>query len=271
MFSFFQPRCPVDPVAKTWIEGRLAWLNEQFGSGDFLGRPPLTPTRADFPVLFRRDGVVLQDLFEHVCVLMHVDPGRVELEVMEEREELGFVNQHGHAVGGAAGYYIAEDGRERIQVSPAEFLAPTQLIGTMAHELSHLRLLGEGRLDGDTLDNELVTDLCAVHHGFGIFLANGPRAWVSQLSKWPGTDVLKPEYMPAPYFGWALAHQAWLRGERKPEWFTHVRGDSFACAREGLRFLGKSLDSAFATQDWSAWEALHPRLVPPQGERWGAE
>jgi hypothetical protein len=267
MFSFFQARCPVDPVAKTWIEGRLAWLNEQFGDADFLGRPPIAPTRANFPELFRPGGIALRELFERVCTLMHVDSARVELEVMAEWDDLGFVNQDGHAVGGAAGYYIAEDGRERIQVSPTEFLAPTQLIATMAHELSHLRLLGDGRLDGDTVDNELVTDLCAFHHGFGIFLANGPRAWVSQLSQWPGTHVLKPEYMPAPYFGWALAHQAWLRGERKPEWFAHVSGDSLACAREGLRYLGKTSDSAFATQDWSAWEALHPRLVPPRQKR----
>ena len=268
MFSFFRAHCPVDPVAKTWIEGRLAWLDEHFGNEDFVFRPPIAPTRESFPELFRPGGVVLQELFERVCALMHVDPERVELEVMEEPKDLGLVNQHGHAVGGAAGYYIAEDGRERIQVSPAQFLAPTQLIGTMAHELAHLRLLGDGRLDGAVLDNELLTDLCALHHGFGIFLANGPTAWVSQLPRWPGTNVLKPEYMPAPYYGWALAHQAWLRGEHKPEWFAHVRGDSLTCAREGLKYLGKSLDSAFATQDWSAWETLHARLVPPDEESW---
>ena len=39
MFDWFAPRCPVDPMAKVWVEGRLAWLSEQFGDALFVERP----------------------------------------------------------------------------------------------------------------------------------------------------------------------------------------------------------------------------------------
>lgn len=259
MFGWLSARCPVDLQAKVWIEGRLAWLTEQFGDDLFLRRAPVLPTREHFPEVFARDGT-LDALLRRVAAWMDVEPERVELEIMDEKKELGLVDQNGHAIGGAAGYYVAGDGRERIQICRSQLSAPLDLVGTLAHELSHLKLLGDGRLDGDALDNELTTDLCVVHHGLGIFLANSPRAWVSQLTTWPGTGLRKPEYMSAPMYGWALAHQAWLRGESRPPWFALLRGDSRACAKEGLRYLEKTKDSAFATAQWTSWQRLHARL-----------
>ncbi len=266
MFAWFAPRCPVDFQAKTWVEGRLRWLGEQFGDTRFLEREPVLPTQAHFPELFDARGCTLQALFERVCGWMDVDPARVELEVLSEKVELGLVNQDGHAVGGAAGYYRSDEGRERLQVCASQISQPLHLIGTLAHELSHLKLLGDDRLSGRELDNELVTDLCVVHHGLGIFLANGPRAWLADFTRWPGTGLKKPEYMTAAMYGWALAHQAWLRDETRPRWFTLLRGDSRTCARDGLRYLSRSRDSAFATRQWTAWEHLQARLEPR--ERW---
>jgi len=262
MLGWFRPRCPADPISKLWIEGRLRWLSEHFGEQFFLERPPVLPDRVHFPEIFEPRGLTLQALFERVCGYMDVDPGRVELEVMNEPKELGLINSAGHAIGGAAGYYRSDGVQERIQLSPAEFQAPIALIGTMAHELSHLKLLGDGRLGGEEPDNELTTDLCVVHHGLGIFLANSPRAWVSQCTRWPGTKVIKPEYMSAPLFGWALAQQAFLRGERSPGWFAHLTGDARATAKQGLAYVWKTKDTAFHSQDWSGWELLHGMLGP---------
>ncbi len=55
------------------------------------------------------------------------------------------------------------------------YLESSMLVGTMAHELAHLKLMGERRVTGDEYDNELLTDLTAVFHGFGIFLGNLPK------------------------------------------------------------------------------------------------
>ena len=66
---------------------------------------------------------------------------------------------------------------------------PADLVGVMAHELAHQRLLGEGRAHQHDFDNELLTDLTALYFGFGVFLANNPRKSTGELSNWPDTKL----------------------------------------------------------------------------------
>jgi hypothetical protein len=120
---------------------------------------------------------------------------------------------------------------------------PMELVGTIAHELAHVRLLGESRIPRDIYDNELLTDLTVMHFGLGIFLANVPRNWDSQYTKWPKTQLLKPEYMTPPMFGWALAHLAAFREEDQPAWARHLNRAARANLKQGLRYLQATGDT----------------------------
>jgi len=120
---------------------------------------------------------------------------------------------------------------------------PMSLVGTLAHELAHQRLLGEGRITSDVFDNELLTDLTVVFKGLGIFLANVPRHWDGNYTNWPGTDLRKPEYMTAPMFGYVLALLAWCRGDESPDWQKHLKFGVRGEFRQGLRFLRKTGDA----------------------------
>jgi hypothetical protein len=122
---------------------------------------------------------------------------------------------------------------------------PSDLVGTMAHELAHQKLLGESRYRTDTFDNELLTDLTAVFHGFGVFLANNPRKSTGKLSHWPGTKLYKPEYISEPMLGYALAHMAWHRDESTPAWAKHLKWALRAVLKQGLRYLHATADSTF--------------------------
>jgi hypothetical protein len=115
----------------------------------------------------------------------------------------------------------------------------------MAHELAHVRLLGESRVMAEEFDNELLTDLTVVHFGLGIVLANTPRTWDSQYTKWPDTDLLKPEYMTPPMFGWALAHLAWHRGEERPGWARYLNSGARINLNQSLRYLRATGDSVY--------------------------
>ena len=117
------------------------------------------------------------------------------------------------------------------------------LVGTLAHELAHQRLLGEDRIMSEVFDNELLTDLTVVFKGLGIFLANVPRSWDGDHSTWPGTALRKPEYMTGPMFGYALALLAWVRGEDRPDWQKHLRFGVRGEFRQALRFLQKTGDA----------------------------
>ena len=100
-----------------------------------------------------------------------------------------------------------------ISLNSDEMANSKGLVGTLAHELAHQRLLGEGRLDPFVCDNELLTDPLVVFKGLGIFLANLPRTWDGQFGYWPDSELRKPEYMTSPMFGYVFGLMAWLRGE----------------------------------------------------------
>src|SRR5262249_56891631 len=130
-----------------------------------------------------------------------------------DAENIWLESDAGKSLPHAAGTY--EEGKRKfiIRFEKPGRDEPMGLVGTMAHELAHVRLLGESRIMSEEYDNELLTDLTVVFFGLGIFLANTPRNWDSQNKKWPGTDLIKPEYMTPPMFAYALAHLAWFRGE----------------------------------------------------------
>lgn len=246
MFGWFQPTCPVDAAAKRWIEERLNWLAREFPTNVFTEKPLILPTAEFFPDAFDGSHQSLRTMLDRVCGYMDVEPSRVELRTHQANRNLWLVNDAGKPLPGApAGTYEQYAHRFIIRLDEAEIDDLIGLVGTFAHELAHAKLLGERRLRGDEFDNELLTDLTVVFHGLGIFLANSPRHWDSQFSKWPGTELKKPEYMTSPMFGYSIAHIAWSRGERSPEWARYLHPSARTNFKQGLGFLWKTRDTTF--------------------------
>lgn len=249
MFGWFRPQCPVDPVAKQWLEERLEWLACQFGIDVFVRRAVILPNDDFFPDRYDGSEESVRTLLDRVCAYMDVDPNEVDLELFDDPHSLWLVNERGQYLPHAAGLYDAETNRTIIHLESSQIIHPMALVGTMAHEIAHHRLLGDARIDADAFDGELLTDLTAVYHGFGIFLANFPAAWESGFTTWPETDVRKSEYMTLPMLGHTLAHTAWLREDRSPKWSRHLRLDARACFHQGLRYLWETGDSRFKLHD----------------------
>jgi hypothetical protein len=242
MWNPFRASCPVDAPAKAWIEERMEWLTREFGEELGYEFPIVEPTPEFFPDPYDGSRKSVRRLFERVCEYMRVVPETIQLKVLKESRNLWLVNEKGHWLpSGPAGLYEGAT----IRVAEDEFDRPMDLVGTMAHELAHLRLLGEGRAMSESYDNELLTDLTAAFHGMGIFLANTPRHYESLDKHWPGTNLSKPEYMTPPMFGYALAHIAWFREERKPSWARYLSLGARANLKQGLRFLWQTGDSSF--------------------------
>src|SRR4051812_18403355 len=174
---------------------------------------------------------------------MDVVPTLVDLEFVAGAGKLWLVNEKGSYLPTAAGTYEEGESKFVVRIDKTGLDDPMSLVGTMAHELAHVRLLGECRIMREEFDNELLTDLTVVHFGLGIFLANTPRHWDSQYSTWPETDLKKPEYMTPPMFGWALAHLAWFRGEEQPSWSKHLNASARTNLKQGLRYLLATKDS----------------------------
>jgi hypothetical protein len=247
MFGWFKPTCPCDPAAKRWVEERLQWLSRQFGLHVLLEKPVVLPTPEFFPDAWDESPKAVSLLFRWVCQYMQVDPDRVEIQVYADRTP-GWKTVLDPMAGFAAGTWQGAEGpwqKGVIRIERSTLDRPSDLIGTMAHELAHQRLLGERRADPGAFDNELLTDLTAVFHGFGIFLANNPRKSTGELGRWPGTKLYRPEYLSEPMLAYALAHIAWFRNEDRPAWARHLRWTPHSVFKEGLRYLQKTQDSTF--------------------------
>jgi hypothetical protein len=246
MFGWLFPAsCPCDPAAKDWVEGRLEWLAKEFDDHAFNGRPVVLPTHDFFPDRYDGSKPSVRALLDRVCGYMDVAPGLVALKFVSDAGKIWLVNDAGQYMPHAAGTYEEGERKFVIRLDKSGLDDPMGLVGTMAHELAHVRLLGEGRVMSDAYDNELLTDLTVVFFGLGIFLANTPRNWDSQLKKWPDSDLNKPEYMTPPMFGYALAHLAWFRGEENPAWAKHLRWNARSEFKQATRFLFKTADSWF--------------------------
>ncbi|HEV8061855.1 MAG TPA: hypothetical protein VGP68_18395 [Gemmataceae bacterium] len=222
-------------------------LAAHFGLHILLERPIILPTEEFFPDPYDGSPAAVRLMFHQVCRYMQVDPDSVELELFTDRTP-GSMAAIDPMLGFTAGTWQSgaepwQKGVIRIERSALD--RPADLVGTMAHELSHQRLLGEGRFDSSSYDNELLTDLTAVYHGFGVFLANNPRKSTGALSYWPGTKLRRPEYLSEPMLGYAMAHVAWFRDEERPGWAKALRWAPRAVFKEGLRFLQKTGDSTF--------------------------
>jgi hypothetical protein len=247
MFGWFSPTCPCDPAAKKWVEDRLAWLSRQFGLHVLLERPVILPTAEFFPDPWDGSLKAVRGMFHRVCRYMDVDPNVVELKLYTDTTPNSVVAID-PTRGFAAGTWQAGDGPWQpglVRIERSTLDRPSDVVGTMAHELAHQRLLGERRADPDAHDNDLLTDLTAVFFGFGVFLANNPRKSTGELSYWPGTRLHKPEYLSEPMLGYALAHLAWFRDEQRPAWAKHLRWAPRAVFKQGLRFLDRTGDSSF--------------------------
>lgn len=244
MFDWlFRPSCPCDKAAKAWVEDRLEWLAEEFTESAFSGRPVVLPTPEFFPDAYDGSKKAVRRLLDRVCAYMDVVPDLVSLRFVADAGKLWLVNDAGQYLPHAAGTYEEGEDKFIVRIDKSGLHEPMSLVGTIAHELAHVRLLGESRIGHDAFDNELLTDLTVVHFGLGIFLANTPRNWDSQYTKWPESNLVKPEYMTPPMFGWALAHLAIFCGEDRPAWARYLNSGTRANLKQGIRYLRASGDT----------------------------
>lgn len=230
--------CPLDPVTRAWVDKRWRWLTDEFGDAVLLDSPHVLPTPEFFPDQYEACDDGAERMGRRVCEYMQLPADLVDFEFYSDRAIPGLVNSAGRAIGGVAGTF--EDGaRFRVRIERSQLSEPVTLAGTLAHELSHARLLGDNRIDPDCFDHELTTDLNVVFHGMGIFLANVPRHWDADTRHWPGTHQPAPTYMTGAMLGYALALRCCQRMESLPPWRKHINPGIRAEFKQAYRFLAQ--------------------------------
>lgn len=233
--SWFAPRLPVSSTEAEWLAENCDWLRSQFT--DRLRLPVLEPTPQWFPMadIFSPTGA--RDAFAVVAGRMGVDPTAVDLVVVDEdaeaEEQFRYVDRE---FSGEAGHYQqTPEGRPVVTVYTDRAAGPVALVATMAHELAHVRLLGEERIDPDRADGEPLTDLLTVYLGLGIFTANAAHDFSVHERSW---SVRRLGYLTEQMFGYGLARFARDRGEPAPPWVRFLDVNPREYMRQTGRVLG---------------------------------
>jgi hypothetical protein len=148
--------------------------------------------------------------------------------------------------GSEAGVFTTgKGGRPVVTIDKSSTDQPARLLAVIAHELGHVRLLGEGRIQADRNDQEPLTDLLTVYRGRGIFTANA----AFDFSRLPGYGTYRRVggwraqrlgYMTEQMCGYGLACYAALRGEPSPSWAKYLDTNPRVYLKHGMRYLRHS-------------------------------
>lgn len=261
MFGWAEPRCPVDPEQRAWIDARWAWLREQFGAERPRRVKVVLPTREDFPDPWDGTPEAGLALLARVQGYMGLAEQPLRTGWFEHDQDpwrgsalTGALEQHG-----AAGLFFEAD-LPVVMLEAGLLSDTTALVATIAHELAHVHLIAHGRLSSEEPDHEPLTDLLTVFLGLGVFTANATiqeRNWQVGNAGW--WQVGRQGYLDHEDWGYALALLARERGEgAQAPWARHLRPDVHAPFIEALRFLerdarhGAAPESARAPSSGSA-------------------
>ena len=239
------PRCHVTPEDKVWVERRMLWLKEQFGS-DPVRRAVLEPTSEFLPNTWDASHEAATDLFRRLCTFMLLDPAGIDLVFYS-----GFDQKDSHQAGeestsGPVGLYLAPRNHKKPAVALAEegLARPADLAATICHELGHVHLLGSNLLKRDEPDAEPLTDLLTIYFGAGILTANSAFEFTQlESGTKTGWQASAHGYLPEPVYGYALACFTWLRGERNPQWQKHLRQNIRYYFDDSLHFLNTTSET----------------------------
>lgn len=247
IFDFFSSKCPINVREKTWVELRMQWLVDRLGIERLRQVEVITPTPQHFPEPYAGSEEDIERLFTQVCGFMGVRRETVELKLFANDRQ-----DHAAQVVEAnrprfAGLYETPSEEAPLQIvwiDVTQTASPMNLIATIAHELAHCVLLGEGMLTSNEIDHEFVTDMLPIFQGMGLFLANSVVNSHGYSSGGYGYwSISKQGYLPPRMLGYGLALFAWLRNEPKPHWARHLRRDARGTMNSGLRYLLKTDDS----------------------------
>ena len=273
--------CPVGVPQQAWIEASLTWFTREFGR-DPAARNIVLPG-PDLPsAAYTGTSEQVGALVSRVCGLMGVDPAQITVELFGRADEDAAATRRGRRT---VGHYSVRNGRAVIGLDVTEASDAAYLIAVIAHELCHVRLLGEGRINAeDRTDHERLTDLLTVYFGFGVFTANAAlrfgetaRGFSVQplgeldertLNAARNDGFSRLGYLTEREFGYAMACHAWLRRETEPPWAGHLDPGPRAFLRQGLAYLGRVAGPGVLPTRRTGTVSVSVRVVPKDGFGW---
>jgi hypothetical protein len=217
MFWKTEEERPVTADDEWWVKSEIYNLSQMFGEGYLESLTTITPEY--FERRFTGTEEDAQYIFERLLTLMNIDGWELQLMFYSTQPiplRGGVTTTRSDKLegdwNGSSGRYVDHGlGHKEIWIELDELHDFNSLVATMAHELSHYKLLGENRIDEN---DEHLTDLLTVALGFGIFMGNS----YFYFSQWSarsryGWQMRKKGYLPEQVIAYAMAWLAQYRNE----------------------------------------------------------
>jgi hypothetical protein len=246
--------CPVSELNRIRLERAVLLLLDIFGRDATQQRRVLIPNFSDFPILYEGTEQAAHETLKIVAAQMDVPYDRITLGFFDDNaREVSTGSPFGDRIflrseneeKNAAGYYFGrtEDDKYEIWLSRRNLTEPEGLVATLAHEIAHIKLLGEERM---TINDEPLTDLTTIIFGLGIFNANEAFRTFKNFSAhgWRSKG-----YLSQPQWAYALALFAFVREEESPMWMDHLTPNVKSDFLKGQQFILNNPDLIFQYSD----------------------
>jgi len=224
IFSKKKPFEPLDYESRKYFEQNILWLEYEFPEIPLESRMIFLPTKAHFPIHWNRSEENAIEVLKIVANAMQIDQNKIELEFYREGvQELNtgtapmFLENDPEGDLSAGQYHGKnENGKYEVSINYDNLNNPEVLISTIAHELCHIKLLDEAKIEEN---DECLTDLAVVFFGFGIFGANASFQFYQKIDRW---GYQTAGYLKHDEWAYSLALLAFLREEHNPEWLQFL-------------------------------------------------
>lgn len=245
MSWFTAAKCPVDAETKEWLEESFNWLIGEMSAETLTDIETVLPNEKYFPDPLTGKSGDVRRFLERVCRYMDFDPKEVDLQLYSKAMD---DQARGSKAPGQVGHpkfaYKKQKGKYNLRLEVKQATKAEGLVAAIAHELAHVILIGENRLDRERTDHEPMADLLTVFYGFGVFSANSAFLLAEgRNTKYEGGPHLREMYMTEEMYGYALALYAYARGESKPAWKKHLHVNVRHYFTQGLKYLEKESDT----------------------------
>jgi hypothetical protein len=254
MFGLFSRRqennCPIDLEMRLWMENAFLWLAGQFGQDNIATKQMLLSTPECFPIQYDSSKESLLKTANIVARQMEISLEEISLEIYEQNIQ-EFTGDFGHRIWTevdndsdeklSAGLYFDKnkEGKYDILIEKKNLNDPENLVATLAHEFSHIKLLGEKRLD---FNDESLTDLTTVAFGFGIFNANSSFKEHKSFDSYGHNSI---GYLKQREWGYALALYSFYRNQENPDWVKFLSPNLKSDFRKSMDFIHANTDRVF--------------------------
>jgi catechol 2,3-dioxygenase-like lactoylglutathione lyase family enzyme len=240
-------KCPITTDDKLWLEESLQWYETLLGSNFLRKQQTFLPTRKYFDISYKGTEEDAIFIMEKVSEYMDIDSSKIEVGFYSEPDQLelgeGIMTMHSDDSEITAGRYLQyDDGTKEILIEQKQLNNPTSLIATLAHELCHVKLLGEELIEEN---DEYLTDLAVLVYGFGIFNANTS---IVKMDTWSGSShsgwkmTGGAGYLHYKIHAFALALFANYQGTKSPDWVSYLESDIANYFRKSMDYIQHNLE-----------------------------